>query len=85
LEGAFPGKVRQNAFYENPRGRTTLAIAWSSDSINAEPCGCALAAPSLDIAEPPCVTERWQGLRGGRWPTPFTSGGVQVPGLIIKD
>ena len=43
LEETFPGKVRQDAFFCKPRNRT-MALAWSPDSVKAEPCGCALRA-----------------------------------------
>jgi hypothetical protein len=43
------------------KDRTSLPVAWKLDSIKAKPCGCALAAPSLDRDEPPCLTRRWQG------------------------
>jgi len=65
--------------------KQAMAIAGSPDSIKAKPCGCALAAHSLDRVAPPCSTWRWQGWRGGRCPHPFTSGVAQVLGLIFKE
>ena len=82
MEETFPGKVRQDAFSENPTtgiGNSREARLYQGQALRVCAVRPALTEPSL-----PAPPEGGKG-DGAAGAHPLTSGGAQVLGLIFKE